>query len=184
MYGYHMEGKVLFIWKSLSPVNHSWAGLDWWCLTSAQCADTNAIIPLLVPSLSVNPNPVWQNETDTGGASKIMTTAALKMSKYLSFPLFLCSEFTLLVRVKVIFSVQLVTHWQRNLIILWPSLASHYSSSLLNPSLLSVAPLGAACNGTLWHLSHCKSLMATAFKVHNKLNSSPKMVFPLTCRTI
>lgn len=62
-----MEGKVLFILKSLSLVNHGRVGLDWRRITSAQSAGTNAIIFLLVPSLSVHPNPVRHNETDPEG---------------------------------------------------------------------------------------------------------------------
>lgn len=58
MYGYHMEGKVLFIFKSLSLVNHGRIGLDWRRITCAQSEGTNAIILLLVPSRSVHPNPV------------------------------------------------------------------------------------------------------------------------------
>lgn len=70
MYGYHMEGKVLFILKSLSLVNHGRMGLDWRRITSAQAAGTNAIISLLVQSLSVHPNPVRHNETDPEGHSR------------------------------------------------------------------------------------------------------------------
>lgn len=65
-----MEGKVLFILKSLSLVNHGRLGLDWRRITSAPSAGTNAIIPLLVPSLSVHPNAVRHNETDPEGHSR------------------------------------------------------------------------------------------------------------------
>lgn len=65
-----MEGKVLFILKSLSLVNHGRMGLDWRRITSAQSAGTNAIIFLLFPSLSVHPNPVRHNETDQRGTAE------------------------------------------------------------------------------------------------------------------
>lgn len=80
MYGYHMEGKVLFILKSLSLVNHGRVGLNWRRIIRAQSAGTNAIISLLVPSLSILIQLDTMKQTQKG------TTEDPSITHYFSFP--------------------------------------------------------------------------------------------------
>lgn len=84
--GYHMEGKVLFIWKSLSLVNRGRMSLDWRPSTTAPSAGTNVIKFLPSPSLSVFSNPVRHNETDPDGHSRgRFQNQWLQMTKSLCF---------------------------------------------------------------------------------------------------
>lgn len=157
MYRYHMEGKVLFIWKSLSLLNHRRTGLDWRWITSDQSAGTNAIIFLLVPSLSVHPNPVRHNETDPEGHSRgPIQNTLLELPSSMSpkaFYFFAVCErghssdkkWIKTESQRVTFSAQLVVDTE----IISSTDAVHPPSCWILCSCYLFAPLGAASNGTM-----------------------------------